>query len=136
MTKIKVIDALPGTGKTFAKFEYMKQRPDHKWMFVTPMLDEIDRIQGEVPGEKGCPELNFKAPSSRAKRSEVLALIESGENIACTHALFEDFTLSISPQSSTKVIISYLMKKSTPVVCLLVLLVTFKEWKKSKKLKL
>lgn len=85
MTLIKVIDALPGTGKTTAMFRIIENNPHTKWFYLTPLTTEIDRIQAELPDCK------FKAPSDTigTKSVDLLKLLEDGENIATTHALFQ-----------------------------------------------
>lgn len=85
MTKIKVVDALPGTGKSYSQFRTIKSSPLIKWFYLTPLTTEITRIQTEVP------ERDFKAPSDDigTKAADLLKLIEDGENIATTHALFQ-----------------------------------------------
>ncbi|MDT1064380.1 hypothetical protein RM190_21140 [Paracoccus sp. CPCC 101403] len=84
MTKIiEVIDALPGTGKSTAVFKWMKARDDAKYIYVSPLLTEVTvRVQREVP------ELRFKSPEGYSKSVDLLKLLEDGENISCTHALF------------------------------------------------
>jgi hypothetical protein len=38
MTDIQVVDAICGSGKTTWVFEYMRQHPDRKWVFVSPKI--------------------------------------------------------------------------------------------------
>lgn len=81
---VKVIDALPGSGKSTAFFKIMKTRRDEKWIYVSPLLSEIEtRIQNELP------DLKFVAPSGNSKTSDFLKLLNDGVNIACTHELFK-----------------------------------------------
>ena len=98
MTKIKVIDALPGTGKSTAIFNLMRQNKADKWIYVSPLKTEIMKTKIKVKGletdvegrvQKEIPELSFKAPKGNSKTTDVLKLLEDGENISCTHELFK-----------------------------------------------
>ena len=83
MKYIKIIDMPMGEGKTTGLINYMNNHPDNKYLFITPFLDEVERIQ------KGCKNLEFKTPDDKySKLSDLKKLIDSGENIASTHALF------------------------------------------------
>ena len=83
MKDIKIIDMPMGKGKTTGLINYMNNHPDNKYLFITPFLDEVERIQ------KGCKNLDFKTPNDKySKLSDLKKLIDNGENIASTHALF------------------------------------------------
>lgn len=84
MKPIQVLDALPGSGKSTAIFNLMKNDRDDKYIYVTPLLSEIDRIKTEVPL------LDFKSPDGTSKSKDVLQLLLNGDNIACTHSLFQN----------------------------------------------
>ena len=45
MCKIKIVDAICGSGKTSAAIEYMKKRTDANFIYVTPFLSEIERVK-------------------------------------------------------------------------------------------
>ena len=45
MIKIKIIDMPMGTGKTTGLINYMNSNPENKYMFITPFLDEVQRIK-------------------------------------------------------------------------------------------
>lgn len=82
-TTIEYLDALPGTGKSTAIFKWMTERKEEKYIYVSPLLSEVtERVQKEVPN------LNFKSPEGYSKSVDLLKLLEDGENISCTHALF------------------------------------------------
>lgn len=98
MTTIKVLDALCGTGKSTAIFNLMRNSPEKKWIYVSPLKTEvmnttitIKKVVTEVQGriQKELPELNFKSPEGNSKTTEVLKLLEDGDNISCTHELFK-----------------------------------------------
>lgn len=83
--EITIVDAIMGSGKTTAAINYMKEHnSEMKFLFVTPYLDEADRIQ------RSCPNCNFKTPKKiGTKLSNLKQLLKHGENIVATHALFE-----------------------------------------------
>lgn len=95
--KIRVVDAICGAGKTTWVFDYIRQHPEHKWIFVSPYLDEAGdgenkgRIQKELPGYK------FVSPTSApSKTKDFLRLAQKGRNIAITHKLFTGFSAEIA----------------------------------------
>lgn len=94
---IRVIDGVPGCGKSTYILEHMKQNPDKRWLFVSPYLDEVG--DGVTRGRihKECPDLNFKSPTDKPNKSKsFIRLAKAGENIACTHSLFQRFTSEVA----------------------------------------
>ena len=45
MTLITVVDSIMGSGKTTAMIQKMKTETESSYVFVTPYLDEVDRIK-------------------------------------------------------------------------------------------
>lgn len=85
-TEIEVLDSLPGTGKSHAIFDYMKQNQEKPWLYLSPMLTEIhDRVQAEA--QRVGMEFYNPLGEDDIKSEEVLELLKLGVNIACTHAL-------------------------------------------------
>lgn len=89
--KIKVCDAIMGSGKSSAAITYMNENPDKKFIYVTPYLDEAYRIK------ESCQDLNFKIPIRKkdTKGSKVLhtlELVKSGYNITSTHQALRGYT--------------------------------------------
>lgn len=88
MEKIKVCDAMMGSGKTNAAINYMNGHPDKKFIYITPFLDEAARIRD------ACPALHFKEPRNDlpdftfSKTKHIEELIRNGENITSTHHMF------------------------------------------------
>jgi hypothetical protein len=85
--KVKVIDSMMGTGKTSYAIQMMNTAPKtQKFIFVTPILDEVKRIKEDVTNH------NFTEPDTthgQGKKLESLKkLIASGADIVTTHALF------------------------------------------------
>ena len=101
MCKIKVLDAVMGAGKTRYIFQNIKDRIEAgeslKILYVSPFLTEVGDPDSKIPEvsqgrvHRECPEANFKSPTkSPSKRVSLKRLLIDGENICCTHALFED----------------------------------------------
>ena len=91
---IKVCDAQMGTGKTMACIHYMNERPEEKFIYITPYLTEARRIK------TGCPDLRFSEPNhfeadDHSKVAHTAMLISKGKNIATTHAAFKSYTKSM-----------------------------------------
>lgn len=88
MKSIRVIDAVMGAGKTTKMIEHIEEADkSSKFIYITPFLDEIKRVQGAVTSRK------FEAPSNNVeggrKLTSLKRLIEDGKDIAATHSLFE-----------------------------------------------
>lgn len=89
---IQVCDTIMGTGKSSAAINYMNEHSGDKFIYITPYLDEAERIKN------GCPDMNFVEPSDKIKefgfkKSEHTAfLIRNGANITTTHQAFKRYT--------------------------------------------
>lgn len=85
---IKVCDAIMGSGKSSAAINYMNEHPEQKFIYITPYLEEADRIRDS------CPLLDFRKPSNKIpefdfkKYKHTLNLITAGKNITSTHNMF------------------------------------------------
>lgn len=85
--KIKVIDSLMGTGKTTYAIKMMDDSdPTTKYIYVTPFLGEVERIQNNVRNR------SLKSPDLQhgrgRKYNSFLQLVKQGENIVTTHKCF------------------------------------------------
>jgi len=93
--KINVIDAPMGTGKTYQIHKYFNNTPYERFMFITPRMSEITRVQ------EACPERYFIEPdrcnSKGSKAQSLTYLINGGGNIATSHALVD----RIKPETLT-----------------------------------
>ena len=89
---IRVCDAIMGTGKSSAAITYMNEHKKEKFIYITPYLEEAERIRD------GCPELKFVEPSNKIeqynhrKSDHTAALIKQGRNITTTHQAFKRYT--------------------------------------------
>lgn len=86
MTKeIKVIDYPMGTGKTKYIRQYMTENPHKRYIYVTPLLSEAEKMAD------ACASIGMITPenSESTKTEMFLDLLTSGENISTTHSLFK-----------------------------------------------
>ena len=82
MTNITIIDAPCGSGKTTTELENL--RTDEKYLYITPLLSEVERVIEKAP-------VPFVQPvGSKALHIEVL--LSEGVNIATTHASFSNLS--------------------------------------------
>ncbi len=90
-TTIRVIDSVMGSGKTSAMINLINETgPEQKFVFITPLLSECDRIV------EACAAKNFKAPSEfGTKLNGFKWLLKKGANIVTTHALYKHFDQEI-----------------------------------------
>jgi hypothetical protein len=87
MAKINVIDSIMGSGKTSWAIQYMNEAPDtERFIYITPLLDEVDRV------EDGVKDRTFVQPDVKkgegSKLRHLKDLLSRGADIASTHALF------------------------------------------------
>lgn len=124
MSKVVVYDELMGSGKTTRAIERMENyiKTKQKFVFITPFLDEVNRIKEALPegsisiplsrDEKevwevefnvidncGKTDLNAKEKFKRLnKRAQFIKFIVNGDNVVSSHSLFmklnrEDYEL-------------------------------------------
>ncbi len=91
--KVKIYDAIMGSGKTYNSIERMKKHKG-KFVYVTPFLDEVDRIKKSVPkvfDPKVSYEYDFVEEEyiTIYKRDNLLKMANNGLNMATTHSLFQ-----------------------------------------------
>ena len=96
--KVKVIDSIMGSGKTSAMINIINKSNDNKFIYITPYLDEVERIVSE------CQVANFKQPLSvnGSKVNGVKNLLIKNQNIVSTHSLFHLFDDEIFDLIHTK----------------------------------
>jgi hypothetical protein len=87
-TNIKIVDSIMGSGKTSWAIQYMNDAPLYKkFIYITPFLNEVDRVLKATNREFVQPE-NMKGKS---KLDNLKKLIVEGEDVVSTHALFQRF---------------------------------------------
>lgn len=82
MSKITIVDARMGRGKSSAAIRYMNEHQGQKrFLYITPYLDEVERI---------CQCCGFEQPESEelTKSTALKNLLRKRKNVAATHALF------------------------------------------------
>lgn len=93
MTKtVEVLDALMGSGKTHAIITYMSEHQDRPWLYISPMLEEVD---GRVPLRAEELGFNLYVPQEddlHTKSENCLKALQQGLNVCCTHNLMYKFT--------------------------------------------
>jgi hypothetical protein len=117
MKKVKVYDAIMGSGKTYDAIERMKNyvKDGKKFIYITPFLSEIERIKNELPeysiyaplsiGDIGMGKFeiesnlvdgngNFDLGAEAtykkiSKRVQLLNLLSKGKTVVATHSLFK-----------------------------------------------
>ena len=86
--EVNIVDAIMGAGKTQSIMNYINESIGDRFLVITPFLDEIKRYK------EYCEDTDFKSPkfsSTRTKLDNLKLLINKGENIVSTHALFQKF---------------------------------------------
>ncbi|MCD8090412.1 MAG: hypothetical protein LUD81_07310 [Clostridiales bacterium] len=73
-----------GSGKTSWAIQHMKENPDDNFLYITPLLEEVQRI---IDGTQR----NFKQPINKGngKLDALNGMLLCGEDIASTHELFK-----------------------------------------------
>lgn len=105
-TKVKVIDKIMGSGKTFDAILNMNssiENGGNPFLYITPFLDEVKRIKNKVSDVKEpvvSSEIINGEKEVKHKRHSLLSLVSNKENIASTHSLFK--TLSTSDYGAFK----------------------------------
>lgn len=93
--KIKVIDMIMGGGKSTFSHKMMYENKDKKYIYVTPYLDEIERLIGNNDNRtKFYEERGFREPLhlGDGKLENLHELLIKESNIATTHALLKKAT--------------------------------------------
>lgn len=88
--QVNVVDCVMGSGKSTAAINYINSlSSDTKVIYITPYISEVDRII-----EK-CADKNFVQPINYTDKTPKIVhlkkLLNNGENIVTTHALFHYF---------------------------------------------
>ena len=84
--QIEVLDSIMGSGKTTGIIKWMKSNPQNKYLYVSPLLSEVEE---RIPTE--CEDLGFVSPNTlnhKTKSEHLKELLCTGENVSFTHNLF------------------------------------------------
>lgn len=91
--KVKIYDAIMGSGKTYDAIERMKKNKGN-FIYVTPFLNEVDRIKENVP-KVFDPKISYDYDEIEQeyvtiyKRDNLLRMANDNLNMATTHSLFQ-----------------------------------------------
>lgn len=88
MLEIKVCDVIMGAGKTESAITLMNSDSSSRYIFITPYLNEVERIKRSCAGREFVSPRNF----GEGKLNNLHQLLSSGVNIASTHALFKAYS--------------------------------------------
>ena len=93
--EVTVVDDIMGSGKTSWAIQFINNAPIHyKFIVVTPYLKEIERIKNATSHRR-----NFIEPTQKNKTGTKIyslkTLIENGNDIVTTHALFKSIEQDI-----------------------------------------
>ncbi|KGN01167.1 hypothetical protein Z955_01975, partial [Clostridium botulinum C/D str. DC5] len=88
MSKINIIDAICGAGKTQYAIQMMNNSNviENKFIYITPFLKEVDRVKKSVTTRKFYEPTLAGGEGSKYKDFE--NLLTQGKNIVSTHNLF------------------------------------------------
>lgn len=85
---ITIVDSRCGAGKSSYAIQMMRKNTSKKYIYITPFLDEIQRIKNE------CSNRYFYEPNEKLGKGSKLRhfneLLSDGDNIASTHSLFQN----------------------------------------------
>jgi hypothetical protein len=90
--EVEVLDAMCGTGKTYNLFKFISDNPAERYLYVTPMLSEVSSRPAEELAKFGDRGIIFCEPTGegfKTKGDHLLELLKDGQNIICTHSLFQ-----------------------------------------------
>ncbi|MBG9768209.1 hypothetical protein [Bacillus vallismortis] len=92
MEKVKVIDSIMGSGKTTAAIDMMNNSgTDENFIFITPYLDEVDRIKKSISSKQIYePKVKKKGDKTQYKFESFHELLSQNKNIVATHNLFKN----------------------------------------------
>ena len=81
---VTVVDCIPGSGKTSWAIQFMDAHPEKRFLYISPFLEELDRIEKES-------KLPFVQPKHKGvgKLQNLKSLLENCSRIAATHKLFQ-----------------------------------------------
>lgn len=92
MTRIKIVDSIMGSGKTSAAIDMMNNSgTDENFIFITPYLDEVDRIKKSISSKQIYePKVKKKGDKTQYKFESFHELLSQNKNIVATHNLFKN----------------------------------------------
>lgn len=89
---VKIVDSIMGSNKTTNMLKWMDANPDKRYIYVSPLLSEVDK-GGRV--HRNLKNVDLEIPSydgGGTKSDSLLDMLKSGDSIACTHSLYLSMT--------------------------------------------
>lgn len=83
---ITVVDAIMGSGKSSKAIQMMNENSSTTFIYVTPLLSEVDRICNNVVGMCSCSA--SWSDDQRTKLEHLKELLSQGKSVSITHSLF------------------------------------------------
>ena len=89
MKNITIVDDIMGSGKTSWAIQFMNDNPNKRFMYVTPYLNEVDRVEKATTCKQ--PTIPDKPKKQDTKLNDLKYLLMQEENIVTTHSLLAYF---------------------------------------------
>ncbi|MEA1973775.1 MAG: hypothetical protein U9N34_10865, partial [Candidatus Cloacimonadota bacterium] len=87
--KIKIVDAMMGKGKTSWAINFMNERTEFGYVYITPFLDEVDRVMSSVEYPTYTPKVHMNDDGNVVFKKEAFnKLLIGKKSIVSTHSLF------------------------------------------------
>ena len=88
---VKIVDSMMGTFKTTNILKWMDDNPDKRYIYVSPLLTEVDK-GGRVHRNLKNVDLEIPSYDGGTKSDSLLDMLKAGDSIACTHSLYLSMT--------------------------------------------
>lgn len=86
--KVEILDSIMGSNKTNRVLDWIDSNPNERYLYISPLLSEVDNTSRLATNLK---HVSFEFPTtddSDTKSDDLLAKLEIGANISCTHSLY------------------------------------------------
>lgn len=86
--KVEILDSIMGSNKTNRILEWIDSNPNERYLYISPLLSEVDNTSRLATNLK---HVSFEFPTTDdndTKSDDLLAKLEIGANISCTHSLY------------------------------------------------
>lgn len=85
---IKVVDSIMGSGKSSAAIEMMNNDWENNYIYITPYLDEVQRIKKNSTRKFYEPKVHSRDGQVLFKQEAFHQLLKEKKNVVSTHSLF------------------------------------------------
>ena len=86
--KVEILDSIMGSNKTNRILDWIDSNPNERYLYISPLLSEVDNTSRLATNLK---HVSFEYPTTEeydTKAEDLLAKLEVGANISCTHNLY------------------------------------------------